>query len=132
MSGYVNITIPKRSNLVCATTDSSIELADTHGDIDVKTSHGSIVCKNITFTDLKARSEGGAMTMAFSRVTPPEINADAQANGGEIRFEVPFEFTGQVEFEATSGCIHNELPVVGHVDKRRITGTVGRGKASCD
>lgn len=124
----LDITIPKRTNLVCAAADSRVEVADMQGAVDLQTRYGSIVCKNITSTDVKAGSKSGAITVAFSRDTPPEISADIQTAGREIRFEAPFEFSGAVEFEATSSHIRNELPVIGHVSRERITGAVGQGR----
>lgn len=141
----LDITVPRQTNLLCTgfrhiTVEgihagielrnpriSQIILANTAGPIDLRNSFGRIDCRNITSHDVNIRSEWGDIAVTFSRATPPDLSATVTNTHGDIRMEAPFEFAGEVDFEASGGSIYNALPVLGHADATRVTGTVGEG-----
>jgi len=98
--------------------------------IDVSTSYGHITCREITTNDLVAKSSSGGIDIAFSDLTPSEINAEAITSYGNIDFVTPQGFTGQVELATSYGSIRTDLPitVIGEVSKKNIAGTIGEGK----
>lgn len=142
------ITLPRVTNIDCATSFGSIKLADITGiikaetsfaSIDCKnirgkakleTSYGNVNCQNITSEELTARSSFGSIRISCSDSSPADMVADVVTSYGNINFEAPPGFAGQVDTSTCYGSIKTEMPITvkGSLSKDRITGTIGRGE----
>jgi hypothetical protein len=96
----------------------------------LETSYGSVICRNIISTDIKAKSSFGGIEIFCSPVTPAQINAEVATSYGRIEFKAPPGFSGAVDLETSFGSIETKLPVTvkGRISKDRIRGTIGEGK----
>ena len=142
-----DIIVPKKTNIECSTSYGSIKLRDIQGNVNVRTSFASIECedikgsvdletsygqikgRNITSTDINARSSFGSVEIACSPETSPEIDADIATSYGNIEFATPPGFSGRVDLETSFGSIRTDLPITvkGRISKDRIKGSVGQG-----
>jgi hypothetical protein len=142
----LDIICPKQTRVECSTSFGSIKVRDIQGDIrartsfssiktentqgavDLETSYGSVTCRNMTATDIKAKSSFGGIAIFCSPATAPQINAEVATSYGGIEFEAPEGFSGAVDLETSFGSIETKLPVTvkGRVSKDRIRGTIGR------
>jgi len=141
------ITIPIQTNIECASSYGSLELADTsgyvkahtnygsidcdsiNGQIQVDTSYGSIDCRKIISDELTAGSSYGNIDIEYSDSAPAEIQANVSTSYGSIDFTAPPGFAGQVELATSYGSIKTDLPIVvkGKISSKRIEGTIGEG-----
>jgi hypothetical protein len=141
------ITVPKQTRLECRTSYgsikvrdiqddirartsfSSIKTEDTEGAVDLDTSYGSVICRNMTSTDIKAESSFGNIEICCSPATPAEFKADVKTSYGGIEFKAPDGFSGAVDLETSFGSIETKLPVTvkDRVSKDRVRGAIGQG-----
>jgi len=141
------ITVPVQTNIECASSYGSIELADTsgyvkahtnygsidcdriNGQIQADTSYGSVDCREIISDELTADSNYGNIDIEYSDSAPAEIRAHVSTSYGSIDFTAPPGFAGQVELATNYGSIQTDLPIVvkGKISSKRIEGTIGEG-----
>ncbi len=141
------ITVPVQTNIECASSYGSIELADTsgyvkahtnygsidcdriNGQIQADTSYGSVDCREIISDELTAGSSYGNIDIEYSDLAPAKIQANVSTSYGNIDFTAPPGFTGQVELATSYGSIKTDLPIVvkGKISSKRIEGTIGEG-----
>ena len=141
------ITVPMQTNIECASSYGSIELADTsgyvkahtsygsidcdsiNGQIQVDTSYGSVDCREIISDELTAGSNYGNIDIEYSDLASAEIQANVSTSYGSINFTAPPGFTGQVELATSHGSIKTDLPieVKGKISSKRIEGRIGEG-----
>ena len=141
------ITVPMQTNIECASTYGSIELADTsgyvkahttygsidcdsiNGQIQADTTYGSVNCRKIISDELTAGSTYGNIDIEYSDLVPAEIQANLSTTYGNIDFTAPPGFTGQVELSTIYGSIKTDLPIVvkGKISSKRIEGGIGEG-----
>jgi len=133
-TSYGSVTCEElKSNLIKLHSGSgNISLTNASADstADISTSYGRIICRQITTPELIAKSSSGGIDIAFSESAPSEIDAEAVTSYGSVDFVTPTGFSGQVELSTGYGSIKTELPItiIGKVNKRNITGTIGEGK----
>jgi DUF4097 and DUF4098 domain-containing protein YvlB len=141
------ITVPVQTNIECASSYGSIELADTsgyvkahtsygsidcdsiNGQIQADTSYGSVDCREIISDELTAGSNYGNIDIEYSDLAPGQTQANVSTSYGNIDFTAPPGFTGQVELATSYGSIKTDLPIVvkGRISSKRIEGTIGEG-----
>jgi len=141
------ITAPVQTNIECASSYGSIELADTNGyvkahtsygsidcdsingQIQVDTSYGHVDCRKIISDELTVGSNYGNIDIEYSYSAPGQTQANVSTSYGSIDFTVPPGFTGQVELSTSYGSIKTDLPIVvkGKISSKRIEGTIGEG-----
>jgi hypothetical protein len=141
------ITVPAQVNIECSSSYGSIKLSDTtgyvkahtsygsigcdrvSGQIRVDTSYGRVTCRAITSKDLTADSSYGDIHVDYSETQQPDAQANVSTSYGDIDFDVPHGFAGQIETETGFGSIETDLPITvrGQISKKRIQGTIGQG-----
>lgn len=141
------ITVPMQTNIECASSYGSIELADTsgnvkahtsygsidcdsiNGQIQVDTSYGRVDCREIISDELIVGSNYGNIDIEYSDLAPAEIQANVSTSYGSINFTAPPGFAGQVELATSYGSIKTDLPIVvkGKISSKQIKGTIGEG-----
>jgi len=141
------ITVPMQTNIECASSYGSIELADTsgyvkahtnygsidcdriNGQIQVDTSYGSVDCREIISDELTAGSNYGNIDIEYSDLAPAKTQTNISTSYGNIDFTAPPGFAGQVELATNYGSIKTDLPIVvkGKISSKRIEGTIGEG-----
>ncbi len=141
------ITVPVQTNIECASSYGSIELADTNGyvkahtsygsidcdsingQIQADTSYGSVDCREIISDELTAGSNYGNIDIEYSDLVPAEIQAKVSTSYGSINFTAPPGFAGQVELATSYGSVKTDLPILvkGKISSKRIEGTIGEG-----
>jgi hypothetical protein len=142
-----DIIVPQKTNIECSTSYGSIKLRDlhadinartsfasiesedTHGSVKLETSFGKIRCRNITSSDINAKSSFGEIDIACSPDTTPQVNADITTSYGDIDFKTPPGFVGQIDLETSFGSIKTDLPITvkGVISKDKIRGVIGEG-----
>ncbi len=141
------ITVPVQTNIECASSYGSLELADTNGyvkahtsygsidcdsingQIQADTSYGSVDCREIISDELTAGSNYGNIDIEYSDLVPAEIQAKVSTSYGSINFTAPPGFAGQVELATSYGSVKTDLPILvkGKISSKRIEGTIGEG-----
>jgi len=144
------ITVPMQTDIECASSYGSIELADTsgyvkahtsygsidcdsiNGQIQVDTSYGRVDCREIISDELTAGSNYGNIDIEYSDSGPAEIQAYVSTSYGSIDFTAPPGFTGQVELATNYGSVKTDLPILvkGKISSKRIEGTIGEGNGN--
>jgi hypothetical protein len=143
-----DITVPKQTHLNCSTSFGSIKIVNIFGDVkgktslapieckDVKgmvhlnTSHGSILCQNVTPDELIATSCFGGIEVTCSPSISPKVNVNLSTLYGNIELVTPTKFAGHVDLKAHYGLIETDLPIITKraASKHKINGTIGQGK----
>lgn len=141
------ITVPIQTNIECASSYGSLELADTsgyvkahtsygsidcdriNGQIQVDTSYGNVDCREIISDELTVGSSYGNIDIKYSDLVPAQIQANVSTSYGNINFTAPSGFTGQVQLATSYGSIKTDLPIVvkGKISSKQIEGTIGEG-----
>jgi hypothetical protein len=141
------ITVPVQTNIECASSYGSIELADTsgyvkahttygsidcdsiNGQIQADTTYGSVDCRKIISDELTAGSTYGNIDIEYSDTAPAQIQTKVSTSYGSIDFTAPTGFTGRVELATSYGSVKTDLPIVvrGSISSKRIEGTIGEG-----
>jgi len=144
------ITVPMQTDIECASSYGSIELADTsgyvkahtsygsidcdsiNGQIQVDTSYGRVDCREIISDELTAGSNYGNIDIEYSDSGPAEIQAYVSTSYGSIDFTAPPGFAGQVELATNYGSVKTDLPILvkGKISSKRIEGTIGEGNGN--
>ena len=117
----------------------SLRLHSSSGNIDVtdvatqtasvSTSYGQITCRQITASDITAKSSSGSIEVICSEATPENVSASLVTSYGGIDFVGPANFAGQVDISTNYGSVRTDLPITisGEVSKKKLKGTVGSG-----
>ena len=142
-----NVTIPKDTSLELTTHNGPVKItningqinATTHngrltaeqtsGTIKLHTHNGRVTCKQIS-GDIQLKSHNGGLKAVYSKTAPPVCNVSMVTHNGGINFTAPLNFSAEAEINTHNGSIHTDLPitVIGKVNKRKLTGTIGAGE----
>ena len=118
-----NITVPKQTNVDCASSYGAIKLSDINGDVKGKTSSGSISAENI---------QGSAqLDTSYGPVTCRNITGDnikVKSSSGAINAE---NIRGSAELDTSYGSITCRDISGGDVKLRTSSGKIKLSKASC-
>jgi hypothetical protein len=98
--------------------------------LDISTSFGGIKAQEITTAKLTAGSGSGSIHIVCTPAAPADLIAEVKSSFGGIDFTAPLGFSGQVDLRTNFGSIHTALPIAvsGTLDKKKVIGTVGKGK----
>ena len=129
------ITVPQSVRLNLETTNGSISIPSTTGDVKCKTSNGSIkmngtrgsvnvqtVNGKINLTKIiggvHAKTANGSIEIAIAEQVPDDIRAES-INGG-VKLFLPSDFQGHLQAKSTIGHIDTEFPIVTKGVKRSL------------
>ena len=142
-----DIIVPRKTQLDCSTSFGAIKFADIAGDvkgktsyssvdcrdvvgaIEVGTSYGNINCSGITSSDIVASSSFGNINIKCSEASDAELSAKITTSYGNIDFDGPNGFSGEVDLSTSFGAIKTDIPVTvkGSLSRDRVKGRVGDG-----
>lgn len=111
------------------THNGKVSALRVSGNIKLRTHNGSVVCEEIT-GDSDLKTHNGSLRAVYSDSAPPVCNVVLVTHNGGIDFTAPPEFSAKVDASTHNGSIKTDLPitVVGKVNKRKLTGTIGTGQ----
>ena len=121
------ITVPQNVHLNLETTNGSIAIPPTTGDIKSKTSNGNIkmngtrgsvnaqtVNGKINLTEIiggvHAKTANGSIEIAIAEQIQDDIRAES-INGG-VKLSLPSDFQGHLQAKSTIGHIDTDFPIV--------------------
>ncbi len=131
-------------NVSAKTSGGDIRINGVKGEVSAKTSGGDIDCKNIS-GDLKLKTSGGDIDMknidakVNAGTSGGDINLiftgenrgiELYTSGGDIRIEVPEDFSADINLKTVGGDISVGLENVKDIkaSKYSFTGKVGNGE----
>jgi len=118
-----NITVPRQTNVECASSYGAIKLTDIDGNVKGKTSSGSITAEDI---------QGSAqLDTSYGPVTCRNIsgnNIKLKSSSGSIRAE---NIKGSAELDTSYGSITCKDISGGDIKLKTSSGNVKLSKASC-
>ena len=118
-----DITVPKQTNVECASSYGAIKLTDIDGNVKGKTSSGSITAENI---------QGSAqLNTSFGSITCKGISGDninIKSSSGSITAE---SIEGSFQLETSFGSIACKDISGGDVKLKTSSGNIKLSKASC-
>ena len=99
------------------------------GSLDLRTSHGSIACRQVSAGRLHLRTSFGGIHLECSPSAPSGVQLDAATSHGSITCQAPARFAGSVDLDTSFGHIQAERPILiqGKVGRDHLTGTIGTG-----
>lgn len=99
------------------------------GSMDLRTSHGSIACSQVSAGRVHLRTSFGGIHLEYSPSAPSDIQLDAATSHGGITCQAPAGFAGTVDLDTSFGHIQADRPILiqGKVDKDHLTGSIGQG-----
>ena len=119
-----SITVPKQTNVECASSFGAIKLTNLNGNVNGKTSSGSITAENI---------KGSAqLDTSFGSVTGKNISGDnikLKSSSGSITAE---NIKGSAQLETSFGSITCKNISGGDVKLKTSSGNIALSKASAD
>jgi hypothetical protein len=147
VSVSLDVTVPNQTHMELATHNGDVKIANITGDINgtthngnvtaeqvcgttkLQTHNGSVVCEKIS-GDTQLKTHNGSVKLYYSKAAPPVCNISIATHNGSIDFTAPPNFSAVVEASTHNGSIKTELPitVVGEINKRNFTGTIGTGE----
>ena len=143
-----DITLPKHANLELTTHNGAVKIADitgavtgsTHnggitvskvfGNLNLQTHNGSIKSRDIS-GDARLETHNCIIKAYYSKPDSSAGNVSIVTHNGGIDFVAPPDFSAAVDIKTHNGSIKTDLPiqVIGEVNKRKLTGTIGTGQA---
>ncbi len=118
-----DITVPRQTNVECASSYGAIKLTDIDGNVKSKTSSGSITAENI---------QGSAqLDTSYGSVTCRNITGDniqLKSSSGSIRAE---NVVGSVNLNTSYGSITCDDISGGDIKLKTSSGNIKLSKASC-
>ena len=118
-----NITVPKQTNIECASSYGAIKLSNIDGSVDGKTSSGSITAENIQGTT--------QLNTSYGSVKCTDISGDSikvKTSSGSITAK---NIKGPTELDTSYGSIHCDDISGGDVKLKTSSGNIKLSKASC-
>jgi len=111
------------------TTHAPIEAEYVSGRMDLRTSHGRVLCREIDSNKLYIQTSHDNVNISFKSAIEGEINANINTSYGNIEFDLPIDFNGEVFMSTTHGKIKSDVPIVvkGEISEENITGKIGEG-----
>ncbi len=124
-----NVTLPKDAGLELTTHNGPVKITNINGKIHATTHNGKVICSQIS-GDIHLKSHNGGVKAVYSKTAPPVCNVSMVTHNGGINFTAPPNLSAEAEIITHNGSIHTDLPitVTGKVNKRRLTGTIGKGE----
>lgn len=146
VSVSLEITIPKRTRLECATTYGNISISDIEADVKGKTNYGqvmairlvggielftdygSVTCQEMS-GDLEAKTNYGSVSAVYLPSAPPICNVTLISDYGDIQFTPPTGFSAVAQLSTHYGSISTDTPmtVKGKISKS-MTGIINEGE----
>ncbi len=99
------------------------------GSMDLRTSHGSIACTQVSAGRVHLKTSFGAIRLEYSPLAPSDVQLDAATSHGSITCRAPAQFAGTVDLDTSFGHIQTDRPILiqGKVDKDHLSGSIGQG-----
>ena len=111
------------------TTHDPIEAEYVSGRMDLRTSHGRVLCREIDSKQLYIRTSHDNVNVSFKSGVENDIDANINTSYGNINFDLPVDFNGEIFMSTTYGRIKSDVPIVvkGEISEENISGTIGGG-----
>ncbi|MBN1818943.1 MAG: DUF4097 family beta strand repeat protein, partial [Sedimentisphaerales bacterium] len=96
--------------------------------MDVHTSNGKIICREVTGS-LRAKTSNGGVEVACAPGTTEAPDVTIETSNGSIIFIAPPNFSARVSAHTSNGSIKTDLPILiqGEFKKTHLEGTIGDG-----
>jgi hypothetical protein len=113
------------------THNGTVTCKKVTGNTQIQTHNGSIVCEEISGY-IKLQTHNGNATASYSAAAPPVCSASLITHNGSVSLTTPPNLSAKVEASTHNGSIDTALPmtVTGNINKRNLTGTIGKGEGS--
>jgi DUF4097 and DUF4098 domain-containing protein YvlB len=111
------------------TTHDPIEAEYVTGPIDLGTTHGRVVCREIDTDRLRVSTSHDNVSIAFKEGVKGQVDADIKTSHGDIVFNMPVDFEGEVCMSTTHGKLNSDVPILvkGGITEDMVSGTIGEG-----
>ena len=143
----LNVTVPKRTDLQLMTHNGAVKIANitgqtsgtTHngsvtatqvsGSTTLRTHNGAVKCEDIS-GDAQLKTHNGSVKAFYCETAGSVCNISIITHNGSVELASPPGLSAQVEASTHNGSVRTDLPiaVIGKVDKRKLTGTIGAGE----
>lgn len=111
------------------TTHDPIEAEYVSGRMDLRTSHGRVLCREIDSKQLHIQTSHDNVNISFKSGVQGEIDANVNTSHGNIKFDLPIDFNGEIFMSTTHGKIKSDVPIIvkGEISEENISGKIGEG-----
>lgn len=118
-----------KGGVEASTTHDPIKAEYVTGPVNLGTTHGRVVCKEIDTNRLRVRTSHDNVSITFKDGVKGQVDADIKTSHGDIVFNVPVDFEGDVCMSTTHGRLRSDIPMVvkGEISGNMVSGTVGEG-----
>lgn len=112
------------------TSHDPIELISCAGPMSLQTTHDRVTCRDILCKQLNVRTSHDNVEVAYSKETTGQVEANIVTTHGNITFDLPDGFAGEVGMSTTHGRVHTDVPMMvkGAFSEGRMSGSVGQGR----
>ncbi len=113
-----------------ATSHDPIEVNSCAGPMNLRTTHDRVTCRDILCKQLNVRTSHDNVEVAYSKETSGAVEANIVTTHGNITFDLPDGYAGEVGMSTTHGRVHTDVPIMvkGAVSEGRMSGSVGQGQ----
>jgi hypothetical protein len=147
VSVSLDVTTPNQADMELVTHNGEVAIANISGRVDATTHNGKVTAEQVSGTsrlsthngavvctelsgDTQLKTHNGGVKAFYSRTARSVCNVSIVSYNGGIEFVGPPEFSAQVDASTHNGSVKIDLPVtiIGEVNKRKLTGTIGAGR----
>lgn len=128
-SGDVDVRRVSEGDLLVDTGSGDVTGEDVSvGALNVDTGSGDVTLGAVSGSEVLVDTGSGEVTLAF-QVGPTDLSVDT--GSGDVELKLPSAWTGEVEFDTSSGDIHSDFKVtVVEMDEDYLRGRIGEGGGS--
>jgi hypothetical protein len=126
------IKVPEKARVEVETTNGSVRVSGTSGDLRASTTNGSVDLTELS-GNLEASTTNGSIKAAFRRAPDGGWQRLSTTNGS-VTLTLPASASGTFDARTVNGSISTDFPlnVAGRTGKRRLQGRLGDGLARFD
>lgn len=126
------IKVPEKARVEVETTNGSVRVAGTSGDLRASTTNGAVEVIDVS-GNLEASTTNGAVRAHFRRAPDGGWQRLSTTNGS-VTLTLPEDATGAFDASTVNGSISTDFPlqVSGKIGRRRLRGRLGEGTARFD
>ena len=124
------VKIDNITGQITATThNGNVFASQISGNTKLKTHNGSVTGKQLS-GDINFRTHNGKINAAYAKSAPPVCDVSLTTHNGGINFTAVPNYSAAIDATTHNGSINTKLPitVIGTVNKRKLTGTIGTGQ----
>jgi signal transduction histidine kinase len=122
------VFVPRQTALVVTSANGNIRLENMQARIEFRGSNGSVTLRNLG-GQVTGSITNGSIAIVLSGSQWEGEGLDVHTTNGSIRWQVPANYSAQLQLNTSFGSLKTSLPVVTTEGRKQVVATLGQGGA---